>query len=127
MSWGMKILVILTMALSTSMTTVPEEYVARHECAPVAEVSCLYDTPLVCPPGYLDGCITGESAQHTCLLKQEGPSCNLEIQLNCPQNFQDGCLSGETKVHTCVPVRGELCQAGEELTCPAGFEDSCVK
>lgn len=123
----MKILLLLTILLSASMTEVPEELVARQHCSPVIGASCVVDTHLMCPPGYLDGCITKETRVHTCVLIEEGPSCELDFKLICPENFEDGCLSGATEIHACVPVRKNLCHESERLSCPIGFEDSCLK
>jgi hypothetical protein len=123
----MKILLLLFVLLSSSMTQVPEEFVSRHQCVPRTDVSCVVDSYYICPPGYLDGCLTGETKHHKCVLQDEGPACELEITLNCPENFQDGCQTGETRTHTCVPVMGELCVASSALNCPIGFEDSCLQ
>lgn len=123
----MKLLIGLSLALSASMKPVPKEHVTYQRCMPFIGQSCLYDTPLTCPPGYLDGCITGESSEHQCLSVAQGPSCELEMSLICPENFQDGCITGETEIHSCVPVKGKLCKESSELSCPSGFVDSCLK
>lgn len=123
----MKFLIGLSLALSASMKPVPEEHVTYQRCIPLEGQSCLYDTPLVCPPGYLDGCVTGETSQHLCVPDNFGPSCELEMNVICPNNFQDGCLTGESEIHRCVPKKGKLCQDSAELSCPSGFVDSCLK
>lgn len=109
------------------MTFVPHEHVSFQQCSPIEEVSCIVETSFLCPPGYLDGCLTGETRSHKCILVQDGPRCETAFDLNCPVNFEDGCLSGETATHACVPVKGKLCKESTELTCPIGFEDSCLK
>lgn len=122
----MKYFLGLFVFLTTSMAPVPDQFVDRHVCKAESSVSCIVETSLVCPPGYYDGCLSGETKNHQCLLSEEGPSCDMEMSLNCPENFEDGCLSGETTVHTCVPKSGELCSSAiESLSCPSGFEDSC--
>jgi hypothetical protein len=123
----MKLLAGLFYLVATSMTPVPESMIERHRCVPKAEISCIVDLPLVCPPGYLDGCVTRETRTHQCLSVEEGPPCDLEMTLNCPRNFIDGCVTRETAVHFCVPVRGGLCRPGRSFSCPSGFEDSCAR
>lgn len=123
----MKLLLGMFVFLSTSMSPLPEEFVEVHQCEPKAELSCVVDTSFVCPPGYIDGCVTNETRTHECIPMNDGPSCELDIAINCPENFQDGCLTGETEQHLCVPVRGSLCKEGKTLSCPSGFVDSCSK
>lgn len=121
----MKILLIMSVFLSTSMTSVPEQFVDSHRCVPKVGVSCVVDIRYSCPPGYFDGCITNETEVHLCLPDENGPSCDLNMNLQCPLNFEDGCLSGESDTHLCLPQKGSLCTEGSEFSCPAGFEDPC--
>lgn len=123
----MKLMLGLFVFLSTSMSPLPEEFVQTHQCVPQKEISCVVDTNFVCPPGYMDGCITNETSTHECLPVQEGPSCDLEISLKCPANFEDGCKSGETDVHMCIPSKGSLCTENLRYSCPSGFVDSCLQ
>lgn len=123
----MKFFLLLSVFLSASMTPVPEDHVSYRQCAPVDEVSCIVESYFLCPPGYLDGCLSGETKNHKCVLVQDGPTCETDFDLKCPENFEDGCLSGETQAHTCIPVKGKLCKESSELICPIGFEDSCLK
>lgn len=112
--------------LTTSMAPVPQEFIERHECRPKNEMSCIVEISLVCPPGYYDGCLSGETKNHQCVLSDVGPGCDLDMNLGCPENFEDGCLTGQTNIHTCVPSRGALCTHESILSCPSGFEDSCL-
>lgn len=123
----MKLFLGLFVFLTTSMSPLPEEFVQSHQCVPKKEISCVVDTSYVCPPGYIDGCVTNETRQHECIPMNEGPSCEIEMKLNCPQNFEDGCLTGESDIHTCVPVVGPLCTENLRYSCPVGFEDSCLQ
>ena len=123
----MKFLAGLFYLVSTSMTPVPNSFIARHQCVPKVEVSCVVDLPLVCPPGYLDGCISQESPTHQCRPIMEGPDCDLQLGLNCPANFIDGCVTHETDIHFCVPIRGGRCTKEKLFSCPSGFEDSCAQ
>lgn len=111
--------------LTTSMAPIPEEFIKRHECRPKAEISCIVETSPICPPGYYDGCLTGETNKHQCVVSNDGPSCDLDMNMSCPENFEDGCRLGQTTIHTCVPIQGELCTDDAKLTCPSEFEDSC--
>src|SRR5690606_11919513 len=104
----MKFIVGLFLFLTTSMSPLPEENYKVHECVPKKEISCVVDAYFICPPGYIDGCVTNETKKHQCVPLNEGPSCDLEMNINCPENFEDGCLSGSTRVHMCVPSRGPL-------------------
>jgi len=121
----MKIIFIISFILSTSMTSVPEQFVKTHQCNPRIGPSCVVDMRFSCPPGYLDGCITNETDQHICIPSNNGPSCGLDLSLNCPEHFEDGCLTGESDYHLCVPKRGQLCKDQNQFSCPAGFEDPC--
>lgn len=121
----MKYFLMASIFLSTSMAPVPGEFVERHLCRATEKVSCIVDTALVCPPGYYDGCLSGETKTHQCVMSDNGPSCELEMSLNCPENFEDGCLSDQTQIHTCVPTSGDLCSRELNFSCPSGFEDSC--
>lgn len=123
----MKFLAGLFYLVSTSMAPVPRSFTERHHCVPKAEVSCVVDLPFLCPPGYLDGCISGDESTHRCVLQEEGPGCDLQLSLHCPQHFIDGCITRETPVHSCVPIRGGRCTQGKEFSCPSGFEDSCAR
>jgi hypothetical protein len=95
-----------------------------HLCVPSKEIQCT-TRALLCPPGYIDGCLTNESDYHQCLLKDEGPSCLIPMDLKCPTNFQDGCSLGQTDTHECVPVKGPSCEKKLRYSCPMGFEDAC--
>ena len=113
--------------LTASMTPLPEDMVESHQCIPQKKISCVVETPFVCPPGYLDGCITNQTRKHECLPLDDGPSCGLQIQLKCPKNFEDGCRSGATDYHLCIPSKGKLCSHNLKYSCPVGFVDFCVK
>lgn len=124
----MKILLGIFLILSISMSPVPEQMTDHHQCVSSGEISCIVDTPYVCPPGYIDGCISNETRTHQCLPDENlAPTCDLEISINCPDNFEDGCLTGDTDYHLCVPRKGPLCGQGKTLTCPSGFDDSCLR
>jgi hypothetical protein len=121
-----KNLVILATILTTSMAPVPDELIRRHQCRPVESVSCVVDLGLICPPGYLDGCLSNKTNLHRCIPEGRGPSCDLPMKLVCPKHFIDGCDSGETSTHLCVPQKKTLClKSHKPLICPSGFEDSC--
>jgi hypothetical protein len=121
----MKIIFLLSIILSTSMTSVPEQFVKTHQCASLIGPSCVVDLRFPCPPGYFDGCITNETDQHMCIPSDYGPSCRLDMSLNCPEHFQDACLTGESDYHLCMPKKGRLCGEESLYSCPAGFEDPC--
>jgi hypothetical protein len=123
----MKIFLVIFTALVTSMTPVPDRHVAYHRCIPQKEISCIVETSFVCPPGYIDGCITKDTRKHECVLIEEGPSCEIEMDLKCPKNFHDGCLLGDTDYHLCIPDRGPLCSENIRFRCPSGFDDFCSK
>jgi hypothetical protein len=95
-----------------------------HQCRPISDVACS-ERALVCPPGYIDGCLSEETDNHECVLKNDGPSCELVMKLECPVNFQDGCRTGQTETHECVPVKGPSCEQAYQFSCPMAFEDSC--
>lgn len=94
-------------------------------CIPVQEVQCTERT-LLCPSGYIDGCLTGESENHQCVLRTDGPSCDIPMNLSCPKNFQDGCLVNQTDTHECVPKKGPSCENDLKFSCPVGFQDTCA-
>lgn len=96
-----------------------------HQCRPMREVACT-NKALLCPPGYIDGCLSNETDHHKCVLKHDGPSCEIDMDLKCPVNFQDGCHTGQTETHVCVPVKGPSCEDPYEFNCPMAFEDSCL-
>lgn len=122
----MKTILLISAFLATSMTSVPDEFVDRHQCLPQESVSCVVDLSLVCPPGYLDGCINEESRTHRCVPVNDGPLCSIPLKMACPENFIDGCDTGESDTHLCVPVKKDLCRVSQEmLQCPSGFEDAC--
>ncbi len=123
----MKFLAGIFYLASTSMTPVPNSFIGRHQCVPKAEVSCIVDLPFVCPPGYLDGCVSQNGHHHQCLPLEEGPGCDLQLALNCPPSFIDGCVTQETDIHLCVPIRGGRRTKGKFFSCPSGFEDSCAQ
>lgn len=123
----MKLFLGLFVFLTTSMSPLPEEMVQTHQCIAKREISCIVDTQFICPPGYIDGCITNETRKHECLPLDDGPSCEFQMDLNCPANFQDGCVTGESLTHMCVPVKGPLCTENLKFSCPSGFVDSCTK
>jgi hypothetical protein len=123
----MKLFLGMFIFLITSMSPLPEEFVLTHQCVPEKEISCVVDTSFVCPPGYIDGCVTEETKKHECVLINEGPSCEVSMDLKCPENFEDGCLSGETDHHLCVPAQGQLCTENIDYSCPSGFVDSCLQ
>lgn len=95
-----------------------------HLCKPVVVEQCS-DEILLCPAGYIDGCLSGETDQHQCVLKEEGPLCEVPMNLHCPKNFQDGCLVNQTDTHECVPKKGPSCAEESKFTCPIGFQDAC--
>lgn len=98
-----------------------------HYCRPdTTTISCQLELALVCGQGYIDGCLSGSTRVHKCVLRNEGPACNLEIQILCPKGFRDGCEIGRTTRHQCVPVIGPRCDSGEEFVCPEGFQDTCA-
>jgi hypothetical protein len=123
----MKLFLGLFVFLTTSMSPLPEEFVLSHQCAPVQEISCVVDTDYVCPPGYIDGCVTNETRKHECIPSQDEPSCDEKINLVCPKNFKDGCLTGESDTHLCLPSKGRLCTENLNYSCPSGFVDSCLQ
>lgn len=123
----MKLFLGMFLFLTTSMSPLPEELIYSHQCVPRAEISCVVDTSFICPPGYIDGCITNETRKHECIPLGDGPSCEIDMAINCPKNFEDGCLSGDTDIHLCIPKKGPLCTENLKFSCPSGFEDSCLK
>lgn len=123
----MKSLLGLFMLFTASMSSLPEEFVNYHKCIPQSGLSCVVETTFICPPGYLDGCITRQTMNHECLPSGEVPSCKRSMDIHCPINFRDGCLDGETEEHLCVPVRGKLCTSSKNLICPSGFVDFCLQ
>lgn len=80
---------------------------------------------MVCPPGYLDGCISGETIKHEFLIQDTCPPCDIPLELNCPVNFKDACMTQELENHQCVPFEGKLCTQEEIISCPSEFVDSC--
>lgn len=123
----MKLFLGMFLFLTTSMSPLPEELIHSHQCVPRADISCVVDTSFICPPGYIDGCITNETRKHECIPLGDGPSCEIDMAINCPKNFEDGCLSGDTDIHLCIPKKGPLCTENLKFSCPSGFEDSCLK
>ena len=121
----MKLVLALFLGLSSSMTRAPSELIKIHSCIPQSEISCIVENTMVCPPGYLDGCISGETITHECIIHDTGPSCDIPLKLNCPVNFKDACMTEELETHQCVPVEGQLCTQQEKISCPSGFVDSC--
>lgn len=97
----------------------------NHICRAQEFTSCRFEYALVCPNGYIDGCLTGETTKHQCVLKEEGPSCEFEIAILCPEHFRDGCEIGATDTHECVPVPGPSCSRNMRWNCPSGFIDAC--
>lgn len=99
---------------------------SNHMCKALTLASCELEVSLICPEGYIDGCLTGQTQRHRCVLAQHGPSCELDIAILCPQNFRDGCELGTTTTHDCVPVRGPDCRTDMIWECPSGFTDGCT-
>jgi hypothetical protein len=97
-----------------------------HQCVSKESLYCS-DNYFLCPPGYIDGCLAGETDYHKCVLKHEGPSCEMAINLKCPENFHDGCESNSTQTHECIPQKGLACDEILPYFCPIGFEDACSK
>jgi hypothetical protein len=108
----------------SSFTTLDEN--TSHICLPVEEVACTGE-PILCPAGYIDGCLTEETSVHTCVLRYDGPSCEVPMKLNCPANFQDGCETNQTDTHECVPEKGGSCSEGKRFSCPVNFKDACYQ
>jgi hypothetical protein len=123
----MKSLLGLFMFFTASMSSPPEKFVSYYECSPESGPSCVVETTFVCPPGYIDGCITNKTPTHQCLPSGNAPSCELSMDINCPLNFEDGCLSGDTEEHLCIPIRGKTCSSSKNFICPSGFVDFCIQ
>ncbi len=123
----MRYAILIFYALSTSMVHVPDAYVASQTCTPLEGKACIVEMSFLCPPGYLDGCITGETKKHRCVPADGGPDCSFEFELHCAPEFIDGCLTGETTQHFCAPTKKGLCLDSQKLSCPVGFVDSCVQ
>jgi hypothetical protein len=120
----MKIFLLLSFFTLFSMTAFAKH---NHFCKPQSFTSCRFDYALICPNGYVDGCLTGETSLHQCVSKNEGPLCELEIAILCPTHFRDGCELGTTSTHECVPVPGPSCDRNVKWECPSGFVDACKK
>ena len=108
----------------SSFSTLKDQ--TTHQCVSKEEILCTNDS-LICPPGYIDGCRTEETDHHKCVLKHDGPTCNVPMALNCPENFHDGCESNTTDTHECVPSKGYSCEDVIPYSCPMGFQDTCTK
>lgn len=97
-----------------------------HFCNPDStQISCQLELALVCGPSYQDGCLTGQTKVHKCVLRPSGELCNRPVQLLCVSGLRDGCETGRTTRHQCVPYTGPSCDSGESFSCPQGFHDSC--
>jgi hypothetical protein len=96
-----------------------------HQCLPKQTSTCT-KRALLCPPGYIDGCLSGETTEHQCVLNYDGPSCQVPMDLNCPKNFQDGCLTNQTDSHECIPKKGPSCEKEMKFSCPMNFKDACL-
>ena len=96
-----------------------------HTCVSYEATQCNEGRMLLCPPGYIDGCLNETTANHRCVLKHDAPSCDLKMKINCPVNFHDGCDTGETETHECVADEGPACAEDVEFMCPSGFKDAC--
>ena len=117
----MKFFVVLVLILSTGAFAKP----GRHFCSPtITGIPCQLELALICGDDYVDGCLTGQTTTHQCVLSNEGEPCDEDIQVRCPRDFRDGCNLGETTRHQCVPVEGPSCRV-EPYDCPEGFTDSC--
>jgi hypothetical protein len=121
----MKYTIIFLFLLNlSSFSTLKDQ--TTHQCVSRAEVICS-DNMLLCPSGYIDGCLTEETEHHQCVRKNDGPSCDIPMQLSCPENFHDGCESNQTITHECVPSKGYSCEDILPFSCPMGFQDACNK
>lgn len=116
--------IILTLAL-VLLNVGHAEAKRSHICQAREFTSCRFEYALVCPDGYIDGCLNGATTKHQCVLKNEGPSCEEEILILCPEGFRDGCEIGTTETHECVPVPGPSCSRNIKWECPSGFVDAC--
>lgn len=121
----MKYTFIFLFLLNVSSFSVLEDQ-TTHQCVSREEVLCSEEM-LLCPAGYIDGCLTEETTHHKCVLKNDGPSCEVPMKLSCPENFHDGCDTNQTDTHECVPSKGYSCEDIIPHSCPMGFQDACDK
>lgn len=118
----MKLFLLLSFFTLFSMNAMAKR---NHFCKAKTFTSCRFEYALVCPDGYIDGCLTGATTKHQCVSKGDGPSCEVEIAILCPANFRDGCEIGATDTHECVAVPGPSCSTNVKWECPSGFIDAC--
>ena len=122
----MKVIFAMVLFLFFSAGTSAWTKPGSHLCIPDrTEISCVRELALVCGLDYKDGCLTGESSVHRCMLQPMGADCNVPTQILCIPGFRDGCETGRTTRHQCVPFEGPACDSGESFTCPKGFHDAC--
>ena len=97
-----------------------------HFCRPNStNISCRLELVLVCGADFQDGCLTGQTSVHKCVLQPVGPSCREPVQLLCISGLKDGCDTGRSNRHQCVPYIGPSCDSDAEFSCPTGFQDTC--